>query len=54
MDELKKGGILSVSKVTDMLDISRATAFRYMEELQQEGLIGQEGITGKNVKYRPK
>jgi len=37
--------------VADLLDISKVTAFRYLEELQQEGVIEQVGKTGRDVEY---
>jgi len=40
--------------VADLLEISRATAFRYLEELEQEGKIEQIGVTGRGVEYKLK
>ncbi len=54
MDELKKNGRIHTGEAADLLDISRATAFRYLEELEKEGLVAQVGKTGKNVEYRAK
>ena len=42
------------NEVADLLDISRATAFRYLEELEKEGKIEQVGAFGRNVQYKLK
>ena len=54
MDGLKGGGRMDTGQVADLLGISRATAFRYLEELEKEGLIMQVGKTGREVEYRLK
>ena len=54
MEKLKGGGNMHTGQVADLLDISRATAFRYLEELEKEGLIAQVGAQGKDVQYRAK
>jgi len=54
MEKLKGGGNMHTGQVADLLDISRATAFRYLEELEKEGLIMQVGKTGREVEYRLK
>jgi len=54
MDELKRVGKTQTNAVADLLDISRATAFRYLEELEKEGVIEQVGKTGREVEYRAK
>ena len=51
MDALKDGGRIKTDGVADLLDISRATAFRYLEELEKGGLIRQVGKTGRDVEY---
>lgn len=54
MDELKKRGRIQTGQVGDILEISRATSFRYLEELEKEGKITQVGGFGKSVTYRAK
>ncbi|MSU60672.1 MAG: winged helix-turn-helix transcriptional regulator [Candidatus Staskawiczbacteria bacterium] len=54
LGELKKVGKMRTSGVADLLDISRATAFRYLEELEKEGIIEQIGKTGHEVEYKLK
>lgn len=45
---------IKTNRVADLLDISRATAFRYLEELEKEGKIEQVGAFGRNVQYKLK
>ncbi|MCH8987124.1 DeoR family transcriptional regulator [Patescibacteria group bacterium] len=45
---------VSNDDVEELLDVSHATSFRYLEELQQEGKIKQVGKTGRNVHYKRK
>lgn len=45
---------IKTNEVADLLDISRATAFRYLEELEKEGKIEQIGAFGRNVQYKLK
>jgi len=47
-------GTIKTNEVADLIDISRATAFRYLEELEKEGKIEQIGTFGRNVEYRVK
>ena len=47
-------GKTKTNEVADMFDISRATAFRYLEELEKEGKILQVGAYGRNVEYKAK
>jgi len=54
VDALKNGGKIKTDGVADLLDISRATAFRYLEELEKEGAVEQVGKTGREVEYRAK
>ena len=49
--ELEKARRVRAGEVADLLDISKVTAFRYLEELQQEGVIEQVGKTGRDVEY---
>ena len=52
MGELKRVGKIQTSEVADLLDISKITAFRYLEELQQEGIIEQIGKMDRDVEYK--
>ena len=45
---------IKTSEVADLFEVSRAAAFRYLEELEQEGKIEQIGAFGRNVEYRIK
>lgn len=52
--ELSSKGEIQTNDAADSLDISKITAFRYLEELQQEGVIEQVGASGRAVKYKIK
>ncbi len=39
------------SDVREALDVSEATATRYLDALQQRGLLTQQGKTGRNTFY---
>lgn len=52
MDLLKERGKVNVNQVCFVLDVSRATASRYFDELEQEGRIRQIGTFGKKVTYK--
>ena len=54
LGELEKQGKIKTNEVADLLEVSRATAFRYLEELEQEGKIEQIGATGRGVEYKLK
>jgi Fic family protein len=45
---------ISNNEVEKMLNVSDATATRYLDELEQEGKVEQMGRTGKYVTYRLK
>jgi len=45
-------GKVQNSDVTDLLDVSSATAYNYLEELETEGKIEQVGKKGRSVVYR--
>ncbi len=47
-------GKIKTNQVADLLEVSRATAFRYLEELEKEEKIEQIGARGRNVEYKPK
>jgi DeoR/GlpR family transcriptional regulator of sugar metabolism len=51
---LAERGKIKTNQVADFLEVSRATAFRYLEELEKEGKIEQIGAFGRNVEYKPK
>jgi predicted HTH transcriptional regulator len=54
MNVMEKGAKMSTHKAADLLDISRTSAFRYLEELQKEGSIEQVGASGRGVDYKIK
>ncbi len=54
LEELSSKGRIQTNQATDLLDVSRATTFRYLEELEKEGKIEQVGIFGRNVEYKIK
>lgn len=54
IEDLKNKGEIRTNNAADLLDISKVTAFRYLEELQREGVIEQVGAFGRAVKYKIK
>ena len=54
LKELTEKEKIRANEVADIFPISRITAFRYLEELEQEGKIEQIGALGPNVHYRLK
>jgi predicted HTH transcriptional regulator len=54
LGELAKRSKIKTNQVADFLEVSRATAFRYLEELEKEGKIEQIGAYGRNVEYKLK
>ena len=52
LKELVEKEKIRANEVADIFTISRITAFRYLEELEQEGKIEQIGAFGPNVYYR--
>jgi len=54
LSELKEKGKTDAGKVADLLDVSRYTAFRYLEELEKQGQIEQIGAVGRGVGYKLK
>ena len=50
LESYKKGGVTN-DEVEKLLHISDATATRYLEQLEKEGKVKQEGRTGKSVSY---
>ena len=54
LEKLAERGKIKTNQVADFLEVSRATAFRYLEELEKEGKIEQIGAYGRNVEYKLK
>ena len=54
LKELAEQDNIKTNQVADFLEVSRATAFRYLEELEQERKIEQIGAFGRNVEYKLK
>jgi len=54
LKELEKRSKIKTNEVADLFEVSRATAFRYVEELEKQGKIEQIGAFGRNVEYRIK
>jgi len=52
VEAIKKKGSIQTGKVSDMLDVSRNTAYRYLEELEKENRIKQTQESGRAVRYR--
>lgn len=50
-EQLKSAQKISNSEVQSLLKVSDATATRYLDELEKEGLIKQVGKTGQDVYY---
>lgn len=51
VEKLKKKDTLQSGEVADMFQVSRVTAFRYLDDLEEEGRIKQAGKTGRSVHY---
>jgi len=49
---LKERGVLKNEEIAELADISSATVVRYMDELEAEGKVSQEGTAGRSVVYR--
>jgi len=54
LEKLGKDGKIDAGDAADLFDVSRYTAFRYLEELQKDGKIEQVGTFGRSVKYKVK
>jgi predicted HTH transcriptional regulator len=52
VEAIKKKGSIQTGEVSDMLDVSRNTAYRYLEELEEENRIEQTQESGRAVRYR--
>ena len=51
MDKLTEKGKITNDEVERLLRVSDATATRYLDLLEKEGKLRQEGKTGKYVVY---
>jgi predicted HTH transcriptional regulator len=51
---VKDRGVITNNDVEKLLDVSDATAERYLDELEKDGKLVQEGKTGRSVSYRLK
>ena len=54
INKLRKTNRINTGKVADLLEVSKVTAFRYLEELEKEGKIEQVGAFGRGVEYKSK
>lgn len=52
LEELDRKRTLQVNEVMVLIESSRSTAYRYLEELEQAGLIKQVGAFGRSVTYK--
>jgi predicted HTH transcriptional regulator len=52
VEAIKKKGSIQTGEVSDMLDVSRNTAYRYLEELEKENRVEQTQESGRSVRYR--
>ena len=53
MEHAKKEGKITNDDVEDLFCISDATARNYLNELEHEGKLIQQGTTGRGVHYTP-
>ena len=44
--------MLKNEEIAELADISSATVVRYMDELEAEGKVVQEGTAGRSVVYK--
>ena len=54
LSHIKEKGKTDAGLVSKLLDISRYTAFRYLNELEKAGRIEQIGAVGRGVEYKAK
>jgi predicted HTH transcriptional regulator len=52
VEAIKKKGSIQTGEVSEMLDVSRNTAYRYLEELEKENRVEQTQESGRAVHYR--
>lgn len=51
VEVIKERGGIQTGEVSDMLDVSRNTAYRYLEELEKENRVEQTQKSGRAVRY---
>lgn len=51
IQRIKKEGYIKTGDVQEMFDVSRNTAYRYLSELEEEGVIEQTKEYGRKVRY---
>lgn len=54
LSQIRESGKTDAGKIADLLNVSRYTAFRYLEELEKQGKIEQVGAVGRGVEYKLK
>jgi predicted HTH transcriptional regulator len=52
VEAIREKGSIQTGEVSDMLDVSRNTAYRYLEELEKENRVEQTQESGRSVRYR--
>ncbi|MFW5888436.1 MAG: DeoR family transcriptional regulator [Patescibacteria group bacterium] len=52
INRIKKKDEIQTGDVMDMFKVSRVTAFRYLDDLEKEGVIKQAGKAGRSVRYK--
>jgi predicted HTH transcriptional regulator len=52
LEFLKEVGSLSSGDIAEMLEVSRSTALRDLNELEEEGRLTQKGTLGRFVRYK--
>ncbi len=52
LEAIKKKGSVQTGEVSNMLGVSRNTAYRYLEELEEESRVEQTRESGRAVRYR--
>lgn len=54
MERVRVQGRITNDEVEDLLNVSNNTALKYLNELEREGKLEQNGATGRGVYYTPK
>ena len=52
VEAIKEKGSIQTGEVSDMFDVSRNTAYRYLNELEEENRVEQIKESGRSVRYR--
>ena len=52
VEAIKEKGSIQTGEVSDMFDVSRNTAYRYLNELEEENRVEQIKESGRAVRYR--